>query len=130
MKALFDTLTFTLLRVTAGLAMATHGYAKIFGGRMEGFTQGVAEMGFPLPVVFAWAAALTELVGGVLLALGLGTRISAALIAFTMFVAAFIRHAGDPFSARELALLFLAVNIFFAAHGGGKWALDRFVRMG
>ncbi|HMP71947.1 MAG TPA: DoxX family protein [Kiritimatiellia bacterium] len=132
MKDFLDTLAFTLLRVFAGFAMATHGYGKIFaeGADMTRFTGLVESMGFPFPAIFAWAAALSELAGGVLLALGLVTRISAGLIAVTMFVAAFILHGGDPFAKQELALLFLTVNLYFVAVGGGKWALDRFIKIG
>jgi putative oxidoreductase len=125
MNTLLQTAALTLMRVGTGLMMATHGYAKIFGGRMDGFTNAVGDMGFPVPVLFAWLAALSELVGGVLLALGLGTRISAFLIAGTMVVAAFIRHGADPFSDKELALLYLVVTLYFTACGGGRWALDR-----
>ena len=114
----------TQLRIIAGLSMATHGYGKIFGGGMQGFTAGVAKLGFPAPEFFAWIAALSELVGGVCLALGLGTRISSLMIAGTMFVAVFIRHGADPFGKKELALLYLAVMIFFLLAGGGRWALD------
>lgn len=94
---------------------------------MQGFTQGVADMGFPAPSLFAWTAALSELIGGICLALGFGTRISAAMIAGTMFVAGFIRHGQDPFGKKELALLYLAVMLFFVLAGGGKWALDKIV---
>lgn len=126
MKEVLDQIGLLVLRVASGLMMATHGYGKIFeDGRMEKFTGGVAEMGFPAPGLFAWLAALSELIGGVCLALGLGTRVSAALIAGTMFVAAFIRHGADPFAKKELALLYLAVMMFFALYGGGKWAVER-----
>ncbi len=117
-----------ILRVSAGLFMATHGFGKIFGGRMEGFASGVEDMGFPLPVVFAWAAALSELVGGVFVALGLFTRISAFFVACTMFVAGFIRHGADPFSDKEMALLYLAINLFFLLAGGGRWTVDALIR--
>jgi putative oxidoreductase len=125
MKDLFDAIGLLVLRAGSGLMMATHGYAKIFGGGMDGFTKGVSEMGFPAPGVFAWMAALSELVGGICLALGLGTRISAVLIGGTMVVAAFVAHAGDPFAKKEMALLYLAIMVFFALYGGGKWAVDR-----
>lgn len=128
MKELLENAAFALLRAASGLMMATHGYGKIFEeGRMERFTAGVGEMGFPVPGLFAWLAALAELVGGVALALGLGSRVSAALIAGTMFVAAFIRHGADPFEKKELALLYLVVMLFFAVYGGGKWAVDRWL---
>jgi len=128
MREMMEHMGLLVLRVAAGLMMMTHGYGKIFEeGRMEKFATGVSELGFPAAGLFAWIAALSELVGGLCLALGLGTRISAALIAGTMFVAAFIRHAPDPFAKKELALLYLAVMIFFALYGGGKWAVERLI---
>ncbi len=120
----------TLLRVCSGAFMATHGYGKIFGGRMEMFAENVGKMGFPQPDLFAWLAALSELAGGILLALGLGTRVCALLIAGTMGVAAFVAHGSDPFAKKEMALLYLAVMIFFALAGGGKLALDRLFARG
>ncbi len=85
-----------VLRVLAGLGIATHGYGKLFTeGRMEGFVEMVGGMGFPLPVLFAWLAALSELLGGLLLAAGLFTRYAAFFVFGTMTVAAFIAHAGE-----------------------------------
>ena len=81
-----------LLRICLGLGMAYHGWGKVFGGHMEGFAKGVAAMGFPAPAFFAWAAALSELAGGILVAAGIGTRYAAFFILMTMFVAAFVRH--------------------------------------
>jgi len=127
MKLDTGTIGMTLLRVTAGVSMSTHGYSKVFGN-MEKFTAGVSEMGFPMPEVFAWAAALSELVGGICLAVGLGTRISAFLIAGTMVVAVFIRHAADPFQRKELAVIYLAMMIFFVLAGGGRWSVDSILK--
>lgn len=45
------------------------------------------------------------------MALGLATRPAAFFAACTMFVAAFIRHATDPFSKKELALAYLVIFI-------------------
>jgi len=107
-----------------GLGLAYHGYQKIFGGNMSKFAGGVEDMGFPLPVVFAWAAALSELVGGALVAIGLFTRVAAALAATTMFVAAFLRHATDDFETREKAISYLAIMLALACLGAGKWSID------
>lgn len=113
-----------ILRIGGGLGMATHGYPKVFGG-IEGFTGAVESMGFPFPLFFAWAAALSEFVGGILLALGVFTRTCAVLICGTMFVAAFIRHGGDPFSRKELAILYLIVTLALAIMGGGRLAVEQ-----
>lgn len=116
-----------LLRVFAGLALAlAHGWGKL--PPSERFMAGVAEMGFPFAPVFAWAAGLSETVGGLLIALGLLTRPAAALVLVTMVVAAFVRQAGDPFLERELALLYGFVAMQFLLSGPGRLSLDALVR--
>lgn len=118
-----------VLRVFTGLALAlAHGRGKF--PPSERFIDGVARMGFPLPEVFAWGAAGAELIGGLLLALGLLTRPSAALIAFTMGTAAFVRHAPDPFSGKEKALLFGIVALLFVLAGAGRYSIDAMLRGG
>ncbi|MFN2240048.1 MAG: DoxX family protein [Thermoanaerobaculia bacterium] len=112
-----------VLRVFAGLALAFgHGLGKL--PPSPGFVEGVGEMGFPLPALFAWAAAVSEFAGGLLLAAGLLTRPSSLLILFTMATAALIRHAPDPFSSKEKALLFLFVALLFLLAGAGRYSLD------
>lgn len=113
-----------LLRVFAGLSMAlAHGMGKV--PPSDGFIGGVEKLGFPLPVLFAWLAGLSEFAGGILLALGLLTRPAALMIAGTMAVAGFMRHADDPFNVQEKAFLYLAVALMFLFVGGGKYAIDR-----
>ncbi len=113
-----------VLRLGFGLGIAYHGYGKIFGGRMEKFIGGVAELGFPAPEFFAWAAASSEFAGGLLIAAGLFTRPAAYFVAVTMLVAAFGRHAADPFERKELALAFLFASLAIALTGPGRFALD------
>lgn len=113
------------LRVVVGFGLATHGYQKLFGGRMDQFIAGVRDIGFPLPTLFAWIAALSELLGGILVALGLKTRIAAAFAFVTMAVAAFIRHSNDAFHVKELALVYLAGFGAIMLIGAGKFSLDR-----
>lgn len=117
-----------LLRLFAGLSLAlAHGLGKI--PPSERFLGGVAEMGFPLPMVFGWAAGLSEFVGGIMVALGLFTRPAAFFIAVTMCVAAFIRQPGDPFSEIELALLYGIVAVTLLLVGAGRYSLDGHLQM-
>ncbi|MGB3541631.1 DoxX family protein [Rubrivirga sp.] len=116
-----------ILRVGIGLPMAFgHGLGKI--PPSEGFIGATGDMGFPIPIVFAWAAALSEFLGGLLIALGLLTRPAALMLAITMAVAAFVRHAADPFSTKELALVYLAASLALLATGAGRYAIDRALR--
>lgn len=112
------------MRLMTGIFIAHHGYGKVFGGFMGKFTEGVDKMGFPFPGLFAWAAALSEFLGGILMALGLGTRAASFFVCVTMSVAAFIAHAADPFQKKELALLFGVVAVGLIFTGAGTYSLD------
>lgn len=121
-SVLFE-LGITPLRVFTGLALCLgHGLGKFpvtaaFVTRVEGF-------GFPMPIRFAWAATATEIVGGLLLAIGLLTRPSAFLVLCTMTTAVVFQHANDPFSGKEKALLFGVIALAFLCLGGGRWSVD------
>mgnify|MGYP001059419300 CR=1 FL=1 len=112
------------LRIFTGLSMAfAHGLGKL--PPSENFINNASNMGFPIPVFFAWAAALSEFLGGIFLAMGFLTRPSAIFLGFTMIVAAFVRHADDPFTSKEKALLYLVICIFLIITGSGKYGLDK-----
>ncbi|MET0555979.1 MAG: DoxX family protein [Vicinamibacteria bacterium] len=138
-----DDLALLLLRM-AGLGLALHGLPKLLAlaAGQTGFVQGVAKLGFPVPIAFAWAAALGECVGGMLVALGLFARVAAGVAGFTMVVAAFLGHHahghllhalrirrvseetlkawGNP----EMALLYLSAMAAVALMGAGALSLD------
>jgi putative oxidoreductase len=138
-----------LLRLCGLFLAVGHGWGKVSAlaaGHAGGFIAGVDELGFPQPGLFAWAAALSEFVGGLCVAFGVGTRVAAAFAAFTMAVAAFLRHHalqhllvavgairvseetrrswGNP----EAALVFLLVFTTLVLAGGGRFALERIRR--
>jgi len=117
------------LRVMAGLSMAFgHGLSKL--PPPDRFVSLVKGLGLPLPEFFAWAAGLSEFVGGILLAVGLMTRPAAILIALTMTVAVFGHHADDPWGRTELAALFGSVAVCFACTGSGRFGFDHIVKGG
>jgi putative oxidoreductase len=115
-----------ILRVGAfGLLALTHGWAKL--PVHQGFIDMVAGMGFPYPVVFAWAASLSEFAGALFAALGLFTRPAALLVAFTMSVAAFVAQAGKPLADREMALLYLGIALVYLFLGAGRFSVDALI---
>jgi putative oxidoreductase len=114
-----------LLRIVAGFGLATHGYQKLFSGHMSQFTATVSTLGFPIPALFAWAAAMSEFLGGILTAIGLKTRPAAIAAFITMAVAAIIFHRHDPFKTKELALVYMSAFGTLALTGPGRFSLDK-----
>ena len=120
-------LALLLLRIVAGLGLASHGYNAIVNGgveAIEGFAGFLESLGFPAPMAFAWIAKGTELVGGVCVAVGLLTRPAALLCAATMFIAMLTAHLGDPFEEWELALLYFAAMAVISMSGSGRYSID------
>lgn len=145
MRRSADDLALLLLRVGFGLGMAlAHGLPKVLAliAGDPSFPQGVAKLGFPYPLAFAWMSALTEVVGGICVALGLLTRVFAGLNAFNMAVAAFVRHHAHQqllgiiglrafpeemwkaWGRPESALLYLAGFTALLLMGAGAFSLD------
>ena len=115
-----------ILRLGAGLFMAfSHGIGKIpVDPNFVGF---IAKIGFPAAAAFAWTAALSELVGGILITLGLLTRLSALFLTLTMATAAFIAHGSDTFAKKELSLIYLIIYLSIFFTGAGKYSTDSLI---
>ena len=121
-----------IVRVAVGLMMAGHGTQKLFGWfggyglRKTG--DFFAQLGFRPGRAFAAAASLSEIAGGLLIALGLLGPIGPALIVSVMIVAAATVHWGHGFFATtngiELPLLYSVAAIGLALTGPGPYSLD------
>lgn len=110
-----------LLRIVTGLLFLQHGTGKILG-----FPH--SSMAFPPAWSLYWAAGWLELVGSVLLIIGLFTRPVAFLLAGEMAIAYWAFHAPEsifPIINRgETAILFCFIFLLFAATGPGAWSID------
>jgi putative oxidoreductase len=108
-------------RIIAGIMFACYGAQKVFDA-FGGLPPGVPKT----PIV--WTAGLMELIGGVLIAIGLFTRITAFLCSGEMAIAYFVGHATNGFwpivNHGELAILFCWIFLYIAAQGPGAFALD------
>lgn len=117
------------LRLAAGLMMAFgHGLDKIkkLPPTDEAIAK-VADMGFPIPSLFAWGPALSEFVFSLCIVLGLFTRLSAFMWLCTMATAAFIAHGGQEFGNKEKALLYGTIAICLLIAGPGRLSADHFI---
>lgn len=113
------------LRIVSGFLFACHGAQKLFGafGGLDGSGGHV-----PMWSQF-WFAAIIELVGGTLVALGVRTQIAAFICSGEMAVAYFTMHQKGgllPIQNKgELAVLYSFIFLFLATHGGGPISLER-----
>jgi putative oxidoreductase len=120
---------YTALRVIAGLLFAQHGAQKLFGvlGGVGG------EPGATAPLVSQLGAAgIVEFFGGLLLALGVFTRLVALIAAAAMAGAYVVAHAPRgtwPIqNTGELSLLYCFVWLAVATMGAGPYSLDAVLR--
>lgn len=91
------------------------------------------ELGFPAPLLMAFLAKGTEFVGGILVGLGLFTRISSSLLAIVMLTATLVAnldyHGGESFIRQDglvtiSCFLFACLLVF---SGAGKYSGDFFM---
>lgn len=115
---------YAALRIVFGFLFACHGASKVFG-----------VLGGEKPHdVLMWTGAGIELVGGVLIMLGLLTPLAAFIVSGEMAVAYFKFHyLGGPPPHRffplqnhgELAVIYCFVALLIACRGAGKWGVDK-----
>ncbi len=122
-------------RLWLGYSMITGGQSilRFFSSReLRDFFQNWFgnELGFPAPLFFAFIAKGTEFAGGILVCLGLFTKISSSLIAIVMLVAtltANLDYHGKEGLIRQDGLVTIPCFLFaclLVLSGGGKFSLD------
>ena len=112
----------SVLRIAAGLAFLEHGTGKILGfPHLPGVDQ--------IPAAMFYFTGLMELIGGVLLTIGLATRIVAFILSGFMAFAYFMAHFPHSFfpalNNGEPALLYCFVFLYISAAGPGPISVDR-----
>ena len=124
---MFDRLTawapqmLSVLRIMTALLFLEHGTMKLLD-----FPHG--EMGQPPLLSLMGLQGIIELVGGILLALGLFTRPVAFILSGNMAVAYFMAHAPQSFfpalNSGDAAILYCCVFLYFVFAGPGPWSVD------
>ena len=120
-----------LLRLVVGGTLFAHGYNHVWGGgRLAGTARWFESIGIRPGRVHALLASVSELVGGVMLVLGLLTPLAAATAVGTMAVALVANHLRNGFfifrpgEGYEYVLMIIVVAGAIAALGGGSASLD------
>ncbi|QGQ47692.1 DoxX family protein [Metabacillus sediminilitoris] len=122
-----------ILRVVLGITFFIHGLVKFQGG-IENTVGWFDSIG--IPGFFAYVVASLELVGGLLLVVGFGTRIVAALFVLLMLGATFKAKLALGFlgngqmAGYELDIALMAIALFLAVNGSNMLSLDQAVFKG
>jgi putative oxidoreductase len=112
------------MRLVLGIAIAMYGYQKVVPhGALTRHVHMVAGIG--LPAWLGYVSAYAELIGGILLILGLFTRLAAAFIAINMFVAFFTVGIHHGLGSFDYTLAFAAIAVMLLFYGPGALAIDR-----
>ena len=133
---IYDTLwnaAYPIVRVTTGLFLIPHGAQKLFGAfggaGFEATAAGFAKMGLEPGALMAALAGGTEFFGGLLLVLGLFTRVAAAGALILLLVAVFHVHLQNGFflskGGYEYALFWALMAFVVFIRGGGAFSIDR-----
>ena len=118
----------SVLRIIVGFTFCLHGFQKVFG-----LFGGMGGKGATPPFLsLLWVAGRIELLGGLLILLGLLTSPIAFLLCGEMAVAYFTSHLPRGFwpiqNGGELAVVYCFVFLYFFSAGAGPWSLDRWLR--
>lgn len=113
------------LRLLFGALLLSHGIAKWIGFRE-------LSASFPDPLgagarTSLVLALLAEVVCAVAFMMGAFYRVALIPMILAMGMAFFVVHGGDPFAARELAFVYLAMFILLFVSGPGNFSVDRFI---
>jgi putative oxidoreductase len=119
----------SLVRIVVGFLFACHGAASLFG--VLGGAVGTHGGTVPAGAWPGWWAAVIQLIGGLLVALGLFTRSAALICSGSMAYAYFTVHQPTGLlpieNNGEPSALYAWIFLLLAVFGPGPWALERFL---
>ena len=116
------------LRIGLGVIFIAHGLQKVFGifsgTGIQGFSKMLSGLGFVPSIFWAYLVAYIELIGGILLILGIFTRLISVTFFIIMLTTIFKVHLGKGFfissGGYEYSLFIALVCIALIILGGGK----------
>ncbi len=119
-----------VLRLWLGIAMVKYSFPVVFNNGFAEFGDWLGSMNFPLPYLLAYLAKGGEFIGGILLVLGLFTRVSSVFIMVNMAVAALIVGEAKILEGAELAFSYLLIATMVFLLGPDRLSLDAILGSG
>ena len=124
---LYQSAGLALISILLGAFMIFHGWELFDTAKMNEYTTWDLFKGSGFGGSLPYIGKAAELIGGILLLLGLFTRLASILIICTMAYITFIIADGKIFSNDQHPFLFVLLGLVFFFIGGGKWSIDNFL---
>jgi putative oxidoreductase len=118
------------VRLAVGIVFTAHGAQKLFQKTPAALADSFGSTGIPFPVLSAWIVIGVELLGGMAVIIGLGTRLVSALFAVIMVVAFAMVHAAHGFflpNGYEYVFVLFFASLALVLKGAGAFALDNVI---
>ena len=116
-----------ILRIITGLFAVYHGLEVFDNGKMNEYAKWEVINTLPAPVFMVFLGKVLELVTGVLLVLGLFTRIAAVILAVVMLFICFKIGNGKFYYEDQHPFLFAMLAMVFFFTGPAKWSIDQYI---
>jgi putative oxidoreductase len=113
-----------IVRVITGLLLAYHGFEVFDAKLMKDYAQWDMFKDLPIGLVLVYLGKGAEFVAGILLALGLFTKLASVITIITMLGIMFFVGHGKFWYEDQHPFLFVLLALIFLLNGGGRWSID------
>ncbi|HKI88361.1 MAG TPA: DoxX family protein [Draconibacterium sp.] len=121
----------TLLFIRLTLAYGFYVPAKMKWSDIHAIADWFESMNYPFPLLNAYLSGTTEVIGIILLTVGLGTRVISVPLIIIMLVAIFTVHISHGFEAGnngfEIPLYYILMLLTLISFGAGKFSIDHLI---
>lgn len=116
-----------VIRIITGLSMAYHGLDVFNAKLIAEYADWDQIKNLPIPLLWAYLGKGGELVSGILIALGLMTRLANLVMISIMLFILFVIGKGIFWYDDQHPFLFVLLGVIYFFYGGGKWSLDDYL---
>ena len=115
------------LRLVLGAFLFFHGVEVFEESKMREYATWVSGIQFFSPATVSYIGKFAELITGIMLILGLGTRVAAGLVILTFLFITFKLGEGRIFMQEQHPFMFVLFGLLFLVEGGRRWSLDFYI---
>lgn len=112
-----------IIRIVFGVLLIIHGTQAFYRAEMSNYEPWLRDLGVPIPLVAAYLGKICEFIGGLLLVLGVFTRIACTLLMMTFLFITVVMADGKIFTDGQHPFLFFLISAIFFFAGAGVWTV-------